>query len=247
MAEERRCVVLYPEQAINANLLRCWNWFEPDALAGGGEATLIVRTLEHVITHNPIDRKRVYVAGFSAGGAMTAVLCATHGHLFAACAIHSGVMFHAAADPLQAVRVLRSGSTQSLDAIARQVAARHDPSAAFVPTLVIQGAEDRMVSPINAEQIVQQQLLLAELLQSANGPVRLQSERLLHSGGRQYRQQDYAQRSKKLIRRILVDGLAHAWSGGDARHKFFDPAGPDASRLIIKFLMQHRLVNAPET
>jgi poly(3-hydroxybutyrate) depolymerase len=46
----------------------------------------------------------------------------------------------------------------------------------------------------------------------------------------------------------LIDGLGHAWSGGDARHKHFDAAGPDASRLIIEFLLhapavadEHRL------
>jgi poly(hydroxyalkanoate) depolymerase family esterase len=247
VAEDEQCAVLYPEQSKKFNYLRCWNWFDPDCLAGGGELGLIVRTLDHVIKHHPIDQTRVYAAGFSAGGAMAAALCATHGHLFAACAIHSGVMFHAASAPSQAIRVLRSGSTESPEDIARKVAARRDPGAAFVPTLVIQGADDRNVSPVNAEQIVQQLRLLAELVQSEDGPVKPQSERLLESGGRQYRQQDYAQGARTLIRSILVDGLGHAWSGGDARHRFFDSAGPDASRLIIEFLMQYRLANAPET
>jgi poly(3-hydroxybutyrate) depolymerase len=33
----------------------------------------------------------------------------------------------------------------------------------------------------------------------------------------------------------LVQGLGHAWSGGAAGHKFSDPKGPDASRLIWAF------------
>jgi poly(3-hydroxybutyrate) depolymerase len=37
----------------------------------------------------------------------------------------------------------------------------------------------------------------------------------------------------------LVEGLGHAWSGGDPRHEFNDADGPDASRLILDFVMQY--------
>jgi poly(3-hydroxybutyrate) depolymerase len=44
-----------------------------------------------------------------------------------------------------------------------------------------------------------------------------------------------------LARKIIVEGLGHAWSGGDERHPFNDAAGPDASRLIWDFVsMFHR-------
>jgi poly(3-hydroxybutyrate) depolymerase len=38
----------------------------------------------------------------------------------------------------------------------------------------------------------------------------------------------------------VVDGLEHAWSGGDARFPFNDPSGPDASELIWDFFEEHR-------
>jgi hypothetical protein len=63
----------------------------------------------------------------------------------------------------------------------------------------------------------------------------------IETGGRRYRQQDRTFRSIVLIRGILIDGLGHAWSGGDARYMFSDPAGPDASRLILEFLLSHQL------
>ena len=69
----------------------------------------------------------------------------------------------------------------------------------------------------------------------------LRNEQWIESGGRRYRQQDMTLGSTVLLRSILIDGLGHAWSGGDARHKFFDPTGPDASRLILEFLLLHRL------
>lgn len=240
-AEARYCVVLYPEQSRKSNSLRCWNWFEPESLVGHGEADLIVQTVLHVMNHYPIDAGRVYVAGFSAGGAMAAVLCATHGTLFAACAIHSGVMFHAATTSLQAAQVMRRGASTSLGRVTQKIASQRHPGSRLVPTLIIHGADDETVNPINAEQIVEQTRLLAEPLHSGSDPPTLHNDRWIESAGRRYRQQDTTLGSMVLLRSILIDGLGHAWSGGDARHKFFDPTGPDASRLILEFLLQHRL------
>jgi poly(hydroxyalkanoate) depolymerase family esterase len=240
LAEERRCAVLYPEQAIKANLLRCWNWFDPETLAGKGEAALLEQTVHHIMDHYPIDAARVYVAGLSAGGAMAAALCATHADSFAACAIHSGVMFHAAATPLQAAEVMRGG-TAALNQIVQTMASERGSGARLVPTLIIHGAADETVSPVNAEQFIEQTRLLAERLQPRSAPPVLGKERWIESGGRRYRQQDLTQDGEFLLRSILIEGLGHAWSGGDARHRYFDPKGPAASRLIIEFLLAHRL------
>jgi poly(hydroxyalkanoate) depolymerase family esterase len=240
-AQARYCAVLYPEQSKKSNSLRCWNWFEPESLVGHGEAALIAQTVLHVMDHYPIDARRVYVAGFSAGAAMAAVLCATHGNLFAACAIHSGVMFHAATTSLQAVQVMRGGAGTSLGQIAQRIASQRHPGSRLVPTLIIHGTDDQTVNPVNAEQIVEQTGLLAKHLHPESDPPTLRNEQWIESGGRRYRQQDMTLGPMVLLRSILIDGLGHAWSGGDARHKFFDPAGPDASRLILEFLLPHRL------
>ncbi|MDP9011100.1 MAG: PHB depolymerase family esterase [Pseudomonadota bacterium] len=240
VAEERRCAVLYPEQTRRSNLLRCWNWFDPETLAGRGEASLLERTVRHVIDQHPIDPARVYVAGLSAGGAMAAALCATHADLFAACAIHSGVMFRAADTPLQAAEVMRSG-TAALNQIVQTIASERGCGARLVPTLVIHGTADDTVSPINAEQLIQQTRLLAECLAPRSRPPVLGKERWLEAGGRRYCQRDLTQDGEFLLRSILIEGLGHAWSGGDPRHPYFDPTGPAASRLIIEFLLARRL------
>jgi poly(3-hydroxybutyrate) depolymerase len=51
-----------------------------------------------------------------------------------------------------------------------------------------------------------------------------------------FRIDDWHAGGRLAVRRIVVDGLAHAWSGGDARHAFADPRGPDALRLLAQFV-----------
>jgi poly(3-hydroxybutyrate) depolymerase len=43
----------------------------------------------------------------------------------------------------------------------------------------------------------------------------------------------------RVARLVLIDRLAHAWSGGAAGQPFSDPQGPDASRLLWSFVARH--------
>jgi hypothetical protein len=54
LAEEYRCAVLYPEQSVHSNPLRCWNWFESTSLAGQGRAALIAHLIDQVTERRPM-------------------------------------------------------------------------------------------------------------------------------------------------------------------------------------------------
>jgi poly(hydroxyalkanoate) depolymerase family esterase len=241
LAEKYRCAVLYPEQSKRSNLLRCWNWFESTSLAGQGEAALIAHLIYQVTQRRPIDPRRVYVVGMSAGGAMACLLAVRHSRLFAACAIHSGVMYGAASSPAQALAVMRDGPSPTSIEKARQLVCEASESAVTVPTLVIHGDRDTTVSPVNADQIIAQlKARVEEIIGPSAGPLLATDERRIESGGHTYRQQDSTQQGELVLRKIVVEGLGHAWSGGDMSYEFNDANGPDASRLILDFVMPYQ-------
>jgi poly(hydroxyalkanoate) depolymerase family esterase len=240
VADEHGFAVLYPEQSGAANPWRCWNWFDPATLERDGEADLIARLIDHITVGHSIDRARVWVAGISAGAAMARILAVRHASLFAACAVHSGVMYRASRGVIQALATLRKGSRLTQEAalrLAEQDVQGHLP---FVPTLVIHGDRDPVVNPVNGRQIVEQAKLLAARerpgAETLSGP----HEHRTSANSRSYTQRDFSRGGAVLIREIVVEGLAHAWSGGDERHPFNDAAGPSAARLIWDFASLHR-------
>lgn len=233
LADQEGFLVLYPEQRRLANAYRCWNWFDSSAQQSGGEAALIAGMVREVTASYGIDPARVYIAGLSAGGAMTSIMTSCYGKLFAACAVHSGLMYRAAESVSEATRAMKQGSRASPESTARQALAQED--FAFVPAMVIHGTLDGTVSPANADQVVEQFSVMSTL--AGDGRTALTEFTRSESGGDRYpyKTHDYRRGDTLLLRKVLVEGLDHAWSGGNGEHAFNDPKGPDASRMIWEF------------
>ncbi len=240
LADLHRFIVLYPEQSARVHPLCCWRWFESDTLKGAGDAAVIAELVRTVARRYPVDRSRVYVAGMSAGGAMASILVLCYGAMFAACAIVSGVMYRAADSVLEAIAVMRRGSRTPPGAAAGDAARKSSRCVGFVPALVMHGDRDSAVNPLNADQIIEQFREVAQAVTTAPAPLAESDERRVTTAGRAYRQRDYLSENRVLLRKIIVEGLGHAWSGGDDRHAFNDAAEPDASQLIWEFVSEFR-------
>jgi poly(hydroxyalkanoate) depolymerase family esterase len=237
----RDCAILYPEQNKAANSMRCWNWFEPEALAGRGEAAMIVDQMRDVQARHPIDPARCFIVGMSAGAVMAAVVCSTYPAVFAGCAMHSGLMAQAATSLTAAVQCMRRGvDPDTFERSVQRMVERLPAGAHTTPTLVLHGSADVVVNAVNAQQIAEQLRVVNTRLNSPTVEPLFASERWIETTGRAYRQQDMTLGTTLLLRTIVIEGLGHAWSGGEPRHDYFDPAGPDATRVILDFLLPHR-------
>jgi feruloyl esterase len=103
LADRHGFVLLLPEQQPANNANNCFNWFLADDIERGqGEAMSIRQMVEKMIVDHGIDRRRVFVTGLSAGGAMTSVMLATYPEVFAAGAIIAGLPYGTATNAKEA-------------------------------------------------------------------------------------------------------------------------------------------------
>ena len=242
-ANTHNVLVLLPRQTRSANADGCWNWFDSATGAGYGEAAIVMAQIMEVRRRHRLDRRRIFLAGLSSGGALAAVLVVRHPERFAAVAIHSGVPCGAATTAWTAQEVLRSGPNRQVERIA--LAARHRaPARALpVPALIICGSEDKRVHEANARRLVTQLLALNgdpralaadTALPPADRVQRFEATDTAHA----YELHDYLEAGRNLVQYVLIAGLAHAWSGGDEQFPYNDAKGPDATRIIFDFFDQ---------
>jgi poly(hydroxyalkanoate) depolymerase family esterase len=215
-ADRHGFVVLYPEQAREANVQGCWNWFEPAHQArDAGEPGAIAAATRRIVAGEAgvaVDPRRVLVAGLSAGGAMAAIMGAAYPDLFAAVAVHSGLPYRAATSLPDAFTAMARGPSDL-------VAVADAP-----PTIVIHGSADRTVAPVNGVAILRQRL--GRDPGRPSGTVRGTVE-----GGFAYTRRRWGNE----LEHVEVEGLGHAWSGGAAGAPHADPRGPSANDAIWGF------------
>ncbi|WP_087132122.1 extracellular catalytic domain type 1 short-chain-length polyhydroxyalkanoate depolymerase, partial [Caballeronia pedi] len=209
VAEERGYIVLYPEQSEVANPFRCWNWFQPvDWARDSGEPAMLMALIRAIASMFNGDTTRVYVAGLSAGGAMAVNLVVRYPDRFAAAAIHSGVAFGVADEPLSALCAMRDG----MGRVKLPETPAHDFQAHAVPLIVFHGDADDTVHPRNSDQIVAMSLQLHDC-QASPPHVSTHGEEGAH--GHSYTRNVFNNRDDvPVVEHWSVHGLGHAWSGG---------------------------------
>jgi poly(3-hydroxybutyrate) depolymerase len=120
--------------------------------------------IEQVVGDHAIDRKRIFITGLSAGGAMTSVMLATYPEVFAGGAIIAGLPYGCADTIPEAFRSMQGqfgGPTAGQLATRLRGASDHDGP---WPTISIwHGGSDNTVDPSNAEAILEQWLTLHKL------------------------------------------------------------------------------------
>jgi poly(hydroxyalkanoate) depolymerase family esterase len=222
LAEEQTFLVAYPAQAQSANVSKCWNWFNAaDQQRDRGEPSLIAGITCQIMYDFSVKPGRVYVAGLSAGGAAAAIMGSAYPDLFAAVGVHSGLACGAARDMPSAFAAMRQGG-----------APHHRGAEQPVPTIVFHGDRDTTVSPINGDQVIAQS--------KAGSDLRSTVSRGQAPGGISYTRTVASDDSgHPMLEHWVLHGAGHAWSGGSPSGSYTEPKGPDASREMMRFFLEH--------
>ena len=243
LAETGVFLVVYPGQPSSANISRCWNWFRrEDQQRGAGEPALLAGLTRQIMATYHVDGSRVFVAGMSAGAAMSVILGATYPDLYAAVGAHSGLAYGAAHDLATALAAMRDGAGMPAPWGGRAAGATGLP-AHVVPTIVFHGDRDLTVNVANADHV------LAPWVDADDGrdamagtDQRVTVDRGQVPGGHAYTRSIYHDpQGRALMEKWLVHQMGHAWSGGSPGGWHTDPQGPNASAELVRFFSEHPL------
>ncbi|SPJ26067.1 extracellular catalytic domain type 1 short-chain-length polyhydroxyalkanoate depolymerase [Palleronia abyssalis] len=218
LAEQHRFIVVYPQQSRGDNAQSCWNWFSRgDQKRDRGEPAILAGLTRDVIARHDVPEDKVFVAGLSAGAAMAVILGGVYPDLFKAVGAHSGLPAGAANDIPSAFGAMAGRAAEGA------------PRSTITRTIVFHGTGDTTVHPSNGERIARQAL--------EGGPRQsIQDEGTGTIDGRSYhRSSTYRSDGVEAVVHWTVEGLGHAWSGGQSAGSYTDPRGPDASAEMVRF------------
>lgn len=221
LAEKQRLVVLYPQQSRGDNAQSCWNWFSRgDQHRDRGEPAILAGMTRQVMVEFGVPMEQTFVAGLSAGAAMAVILGETYPDIFAAVGAHSGLPFGAAKDVPSAFAVMAGNVPETTMKVSDAPAVR---------TIVFHGSADVTVHPSNGECI-------ARNVMDRGAQLTIESDEQGHASGRSFKRKimTTADGSTEL-EHWFIDGLGHAWSGGQPGGSYTDTKGPDASAEMIRF------------
>ncbi|MCM8612792.1 PHB depolymerase family esterase [Accumulibacter sp.] len=235
LADRHGFALLLPQQQWNNNPLRCFNWFKPEDLERSqGEPESIRQMVEHMLASHSLDRRRIYVTGTSSGGAMTAVMLATHPDLFAGGAVIAGVPYRAAKGMQEGLETIFQGRNLAPAEWGERVRAASPHQGPWPRLSVWHGDADTAVKPVNAEELIKQWSHLHEL------PLQPTLEMSVNGYPRRVW---LSPAGEEVIESYTITGMAHgaALDPGPAPHQcgtaapFFNAVGISSTHRIADF------------
>jgi len=200
--------LLLPEQAEENNRGRCFNWFRPMHTGrGSGEALSIRQMVAAAIEAVGSDPAKVFVAGLSAGGAMTAALLAAYPDVFAGGATVAGLAVGSASSISEALHRMSEAGPRRLPSEGADQIRSAGPvgySGPWPRLSIWHGEADRVVDPDNAQ-------LLAQQWSEVHGidPTSVETISLLGMQRHRWLVGDSA-----VVERWSIPDLAHDWPPG---------------------------------
>ena len=162
LAKKHNFALLVPQQGLDNNIKRCFNWYSADDFTRGLGETLSIKNMISRLKAQ-LGSKEVYILGLSAGGAMASGMLANYPALFTGGAVVAGIPFSCADGLITGISCMRNGPSQTADELMTLVK-KLNPQQTTWPTLSVwTGVTDGIVNPLNSSMLAQQWASLSAL------------------------------------------------------------------------------------
>ncbi len=157
LADDYKFYIIYAEQPSANNSSKCFNWFESgDQNRGFGEAASLKSMIDYMKNNYSIDPNRVFVTGFSAGGAMSTVMLGAYPEVFASGAVMSGLPYDVATGSTQAFQAMFGNVNLSPSQLGNRVRNGSNHTGPWPTVASFHGTSDFTVYYMNETEIMEQ-------------------------------------------------------------------------------------------
>jgi feruloyl esterase len=193
--------MLFPEQKRANNPNNCFNWFIPsDTRRDIGEALSIRQMIDQMVEEHGIDRRRIFIVGLSAGGAMAAAMLAAYPEVFAGGAVIAGLPYGSAVNVQEALQAMAQPQRRSGEKWGELVRSATSHSGPWPKISLWHGSADAIVNPQNMEETLKQWIDVHGLA------LRPQMEELVHGHLRRAWRSDAGD---DVIEAVAIQGMNH--------------------------------------
>lgn len=225
-AKRHNTALLLPQQSDSNNIKRCFNWFSPaDTDKDSGETLSIINMISQFKSQT--NARNIYIAGLSAGGAMTSSLLVHYPYLFKGGAIFSGIPYPCANNLIKAISCMRSGPSNSAQELIDLTKTSHTQ---WPPLIVWSGNADKIVHPSNARYLATQWKLLSKV-----------SNQVIDTSHQGYRVTQWRSKQQTQIKLVELDDFGHgipispAQKDGSKAAPYVIPAKTSSAIETFKF------------
>lgn len=157
MAERGGFIAVFPAQQRSNNNANCFNWFQKsDASRGQGELESIAQMWKQTIADDGIDASRMYLSGFSSGGAVAAALLANYPEVFKGAAIVAGVPYGCASGMSDAFMCMNGMYKKDAKQWGDAVRTATDYKGPRARVSIWHGTSDQIIKPMIGGELVKQ-------------------------------------------------------------------------------------------
>ncbi|SFD21117.1 extracellular catalytic domain type 1 short-chain-length polyhydroxyalkanoate depolymerase [Pseudoalteromonas denitrificans] len=155
LAENKKFLLLVPQQIKSNNINNCFNWFtEQDTTKNAGESLSLYNMIHQIKYDYQIEQ--INILGLSAGGAMVSVMLNNYPRLFNNAAIIAGLPYGCANTLDKALSCMKSGPKQSIAQLTALMSRQHNKDTKWPNVSIWYGNKDKTVNPINSTFMAQQ-------------------------------------------------------------------------------------------